>query len=95
MYFLNNDVLKIIIDQLDVVSLVMLNATCKKMNENIGFQWKLAQHPIQYLNKIDNTSAIYDCLNAMIDDIVKEVTTTTTMTTLYKEYTTTIYITNS
>lgn len=89
---LPNDVLEKIIDQLDLLSLIMLNASCKSLHENIGYQWKKSKYPIQYLNKIDQTSHHYTNLNSMIDDIVTEILPCSTgVHRLYKEYTTQKY----
>jgi hypothetical protein len=86
MHFLPNDILEKIIDQLDIISVIMLNSTCKAVNNHIGMKWKMSKHPIQYLNKIDNISYNYVCLNKMIDDIVHEVMISGSH--IFKEYTT-------
>lgn len=85
---LPNDILDNIIDQLDLVSFIRLNSCCRKFRTQFGLDWKLTKHPIQYLNKLENTSATYACLNAMIDDIVMEFSRSESSGTLYKEYTT-------
>ena len=84
---LPNDVLDLVIEKLDLVSFIRLNASSKKFRESFDLRWKLTRHPIQYLNKLDNTSASYNCLNVMIDDIVNEFARSDGGT-LYKEYTT-------
>lgn len=84
---LPNDIIHKIIDQLDLVSFIRLNACSKGFRSNFDLGWKMNRHPIQYLNKLENTSASYRCLNAMIDDIVLEFSRSDGGT-LYKEYTT-------
>lgn len=72
MYFLPNDLLEKIIADLDIVSLIRLTSTSKKMRE-IGLGWKLCTHPIQYLNKASYTTNTYSDLNSMVDDMVAEI----------------------
>lgn len=81
MEFLPNDILTIIIDQLDILSLVMLNMTSKSIYKNIGFSSKLSKKPIQYNNHH------YANLKNIIEDIVAEIRHDHTQI-LYKEYTT-------
>lgn len=47
---LPNDILNIIVDKLDIISLIRLNATCKDCT-NIGLNRKILQTPIHYMNK--------------------------------------------
>lgn len=90
MFLLPNDILSKIVDQLDVVSLVRLNSTCKGMRDGIGLSMKISEHPVQYLNKIDNRSYKYGNLNDMVDDILSEIQSPADAcsSTLFKEYTT-------
>lgn len=93
MFFLPNDILYKIVDQLDIVSFIRLNSTCKGMQENVGLSRRITDNPIQYLNKIDGTCKKYKNLNTMIDDIFDEITDNDNiceenMTSLFKEYTT-------
>lgn len=85
---LPNDILDKIVDQIDLVSFIRLNACCRKFRDGFGLGWKLSKLPIQYLNKLEHTSATYGCLNSMIDDIVGEFARCDPGATLYKEYTT-------
>lgn len=89
MYFLPNDLLEKIIADLDIVSLIRLISTSKRMME-IGLDWKLCNQPIQYLNKASYTSNTYRNLNSMVDDMVVEITGTRGdgLSTQSKEYTT-------
>ena len=91
MIFLPNDVLNKIVDQLDIVSLVRLNATCKTLHRDVPLSKRTSEHPIQYVNKMDNTCKKYTNLNDMIDDIHNEILLKDDVncTTLFKEYTTT------
>lgn len=92
MFFLPNDVLNKIVDQLDIVGLIRLNATCKGMRENVGLNMKVSKHPVQYLNKIDNRSYKYHNLTEMVDDILREIQyssdSSVSSASLFKEYTT-------
>ena len=85
MNYLPNDILEQIIDKLDIVSLVRLNATCKGY-QDIGLKWKLAKMPIHYINKCENTSVAYIDLNDMILAILQELYKSSDCT-LNKEYT--------
>jgi hypothetical protein len=94
MYFLPNDLLEKIIADLDIVSLIRLNSTSKKMHD-IGLGWKLCTHPIQYLNKASYTTNNYNDLNEMVDDMAIEIcpdgtkNRTIELVSQSKEYTTT------
>lgn len=85
---LPNDVLEKITDQLDLVSFIRLQGSCKAYNNIFDLDCKVSKTPIQYLNKSENTSATYTCLNRMIDDIVDEFARSEGGGTTYKEYTT-------
>lgn len=89
MYFLPNDLLEKIIADVDIVSLIRLTSTSKRMRE-IGLGWKVCKHPIQYLNRASHTSSTYSDLNSMVDEMVAEITSARGdgLSTQSKEYTT-------
>jgi hypothetical protein len=91
MFFLPDDILKIIIDEIDIISLIMLNATCKGMRQNVPLTSKISDYPIQYVNKVAQISVKYDNFNDMVDDIYRDIyiPSDIVMTTFCKEYNTT------
>lgn len=88
-----NDILTIIMDQLDIVSLIRLNATCKKARQNIPLNHQISEYPIQYVNKLAHMSMKYNNFNDMIEDIYADIYVppehNSMLTSFYKEYTTT------